>query len=140
VVTPVKLGRPLDFVLVCPPVGLSTAAVYREVTIPKQPVDGTPLLRAVADGELEAIGQGLFNRLQEPAERLCPPVQHWLDRLQTLGPAGQRMSGSGSSLFGLCRNRSEAERIAGALTQESGAKSQEFGPGVPRVFIVRSCA
>ena len=33
----VALGRPLDFVLVSPPVGLSTAEVFRNVAVPPEP-------------------------------------------------------------------------------------------------------
>ena len=38
-VEPLALGRPLDFVLVSPPVGLSTAEVFRNVTLPAGPAD-----------------------------------------------------------------------------------------------------
>jgi 4-diphosphocytidyl-2-C-methyl-D-erythritol kinase len=133
VVTPWPLGQPLHFVLVCPPAGLSTAEVYRGVTVPQRPQTGDEIRRAVAAGDMEEIGRRLHNRLQPAAERLCPAVAFWQARLETLGGLGQAMSGSGSSLFALCRDRQEALRIARGLHDgpDEGVR--------PRVFIVRSC-
>jgi 4-diphosphocytidyl-2-C-methyl-D-erythritol kinase len=132
-VTPAPLGRRLDFVLVCPPVGLSTAEVYRGVTVPEQPQTGEALRQVAAAGNIEELGRCLFNRLQPVAERLCPAVAEWAQRLAHLHPAGQLMSGSGTSLFALCRDRQEAVCIARAL---SGGPDE----GVcPRLFIVQSC-
>lgn len=132
-VTPVGLGRRLRFVLVCPAVGLSTAAVYQAVTPPETPQSGSALRRAVEAGDIEEIGRRLHNRLQPVAERLCPEVAALCNRLEELTPAGQLMSGSGTSLFALCRDQHEAMRIARALRQATW-------PGrPPDVFVVRSC-
>jgi 4-diphosphocytidyl-2-C-methyl-D-erythritol kinase len=131
-VMPVALGSPLWFVLVCPPWGLATADVYRAVTVPERPRDGIGLLQAAAAGDVEALGQGLFNRLWEPARRLRPELSAWLERLDVPGAVGRAMSGSGTSLFALCRDRREALRVARGL---------RLGPeegGTPRVLIVRS--
>src|SRR4051794_20413883 len=74
IVTPLRLGGPLWLVLACPPAGLSTAAVFRALTVPDEPVDGSALQASVARGDVEETGRRLFNRLQPVAERLCPPV------------------------------------------------------------------
>jgi 4-diphosphocytidyl-2-C-methyl-D-erythritol kinase len=132
-VEPLRLGRPLDFVLVSPAVGLSTAEVFRGVTVPEAPRDGAASRRAAAAGDVEELGRQLFNRLQPAAERLCPDVAGLCARLAGLGPAGWLMSGSGSSVFALCRDAGEALRVARAL---SAAPEQTRGA---RVCIVRSC-
>jgi 4-diphosphocytidyl-2-C-methyl-D-erythritol kinase len=128
-----RLGRPLDLVLVCPPQGLSTAEVFRNLAVPAEPVSGAGVRQAAEAGDVEALGRQLFNRLQPVAERLCPVVASLDARLAKLGPAGQRMSGSGSTVFALCRGPAEALRIARGL----GAVREECA-GV-RVLIVRSC-
>jgi 4-diphosphocytidyl-2-C-methyl-D-erythritol kinase len=133
-VTPLPMGRPLWFVLVSPPVGLSTAAVYRGVTVPDVPQTGGEIRRAVEQGSPEEIGRHLHNRLQEPAERLCPEVAAIRQRLAALNLAGCLMSGSGSSLFALGRDRTEALRLAGALRRDPG------GPRIASVHLVRSCS
>jgi 4-diphosphocytidyl-2-C-methyl-D-erythritol kinase len=132
-VRPVTLGRPLHLVLACPPVGLSTAEVFRHLTVPATPLDGEELCRAVAAGDVERAGRLLHNRLQEPAERLCPAVAEARRRLAELGPAGTLMSGSGSAVFALCRDATEAVRLTRALDP---VREEREGP---RVLIVRSC-
>jgi 4-diphosphocytidyl-2-C-methyl-D-erythritol kinase len=132
-VEPRPLGRPLDLVLVCPRQGLSTAAVYRGVTVPDRPEDGKELGRAAERGDIEELGRRLHNRLQPVAETLCPEVADWSARLARFRPAGQLMSGSGSSLFALCRDRREALRLARGLSEAT----DDFVR--PRVFLVRSC-
>ncbi len=133
VVEPLRLGRPLTFVLVCPPVGLSTAEVFRALTVPTAPVTGDALRRAAVAGEVEELGRLLHNRLQPVAEQLCPVVAELRQRLEQLGPAGVLMSGSGSTLFALCRDAPEALRLARALrpVREEGDRTC--------VLVVRSC-
>jgi len=133
-VAPLTLGRPLWLVLVCPPFGLSTADVYRGVTVPEQPQTGIEIRAAAAAGDIEVMGRRLHNRLQPAAERLCPALAGYLARLAELGAAGQAMSGSGTSLFALCRDQREALRIARGLRSRS-----EEGMNA-RVFVVRSCS
>jgi len=140
-VTPLRLGRPLWLVLVQPPFGLSTAEVYRHVTVPGQPLTGQEIRRAAKTGDVTEVGRQLHNRLQPPAEQLRPEIAAWYVRLQHQGPAGALMSGSGSSLFALCRDQREALRIARGLR---GGRQERFSPGPPGsglvATIVRSCS
>jgi 4-diphosphocytidyl-2-C-methyl-D-erythritol kinase len=133
-VEPVALGRPLDFVLAFPGVGLSTADVFRGVAVPDEPVPGNDVREAARAGDVEALGRRLHNRLQPAAERLCPAVAGLRQRLAGLGPAGQLMSGSGTAAFALCRGPEEALRIARAL------RPAREDPAGARVSVVRSCA
>jgi 4-diphosphocytidyl-2-C-methyl-D-erythritol kinase len=126
-------SRAFWLVVVCPNVGLSTAEVYRHVTLPAAPATGEEIRRAVQDGRVDDIARRLHNRLEEAAQKLCPAVALWRQRLDRLGPAGRLMSGSGTSLFALCRDRPEALRLARQLRQ--GAEKGKC----PNVFLVRSC-
>jgi 4-diphosphocytidyl-2-C-methyl-D-erythritol kinase len=122
-VAPQLVGKPLWFVLLCPPVGLSTAEVYRGVTVPERAQTGEDIRRAVSEGDVEEVGRRLHNRLQPVAERLCPEVAEGLARLARLQPAGQAMSGSGTTLFALCHDHGEALRVQrglSAATEEGG--------------------
>ena len=110
--------------------------------------------RALSRGNVDEVGRLLFNRLAEPAARLDARIADYYKRLAALAPAGQLLSGSGSSLFALCRSPSEAERITADLRTElptiffecsrcgavcSGLAErkwfgpQEVGPGHPRL-------
>jgi 4-diphosphocytidyl-2-C-methyl-D-erythritol kinase len=96
-------------------------------------VDGAAVRRAFRAGDAVALGRLLHNRLQEPAERLCPAVSRLRQRLEALAPAGALMSGSGSTVFALGRDAADALRVSRALhdVREDGEQA--------RVFVVRSC-
>jgi 4-diphosphocytidyl-2-C-methyl-D-erythritol kinase len=118
----------LHFVIVRPPEGLSTRAVYEACRPAAQPRRAAALLDALVCGDARRSGRLLFNRLQTAAESLSP----WIDRLKRkfagMDCLGHGMSGSGSSYFGLCRHARHALRVARRL-QASGVGS---------VFAVRS--
>jgi 4-diphosphocytidyl-2-C-methyl-D-erythritol kinase len=133
VVEPLRLGRPLDLVLVCPAEGLSTASVFRALTPPQDRRPDSDVREAARAGDVQALGRGLFNRLQATAERLCPAVTGWHARLAGLGPAGALMSGSGTAVFALAADPAEALRIARELAA-AGRGGQRA-----RVCVVRSC-
>jgi 4-diphosphocytidyl-2-C-methyl-D-erythritol kinase len=138
VVKPVAVGRAFDLVLVKPPMGLSTADVYRELGSDPQSAirDPQSAMEALAEGNVEALGRSLHNRLQAPAVRLCPALAELLERLRTTGNAGSRMSGSGSCLFALCRDAREAEQVAANLVSGLPPDSELART---RVFVTRSC-
>ena len=79
------------------------------------------------------VTKRLHNRLQPVAERLCPAVGQLRERLTALHPAGVLMSGSGSTVFALCRHPAEALSIARGLRAR-----REVGDRL-RVCSVRSC-
>jgi 4-diphosphocytidyl-2-C-methyl-D-erythritol kinase len=120
---------PLDFVVVAPPVGLSTAEVYRAcrpaATSDAPPREGAPdsaatpsatsLIDAWRRGDKPGVGQALHNRLQDAAERLSPWIERLAREVDRYATLGHRMSGSGTSYFALCRNARQARRIAGEL-------------------------
>jgi 4-diphosphocytidyl-2-C-methyl-D-erythritol kinase len=116
-VEPVNLPEAFHFVLVCPPVGSSTAEVYRRLIPPERPRSVGPVLEAFASGNPIALGRSLFNRLQDVAEGLNPDLVQVRNALEELGPSldGHLMSGSGSAYFGLCRNVEAAHAAARRL-------------------------
>ena len=62
---------------------------------------------------------------------MCPAVGELNARLGRLGAAGRLMSGSGTTLFALCRDPDEAQRLASELTR----LPREL---VARVHVVRT--
>jgi 4-diphosphocytidyl-2-C-methyl-D-erythritol kinase len=119
----------LRFVVVCPPAGLLTAAVYGACQPAAKPQPLSPLVDALRRGDMQRAGRLLLNRLQPAAASLSP----WIGRLQgEFGRwdfLGHGMTGSGTSYFGLCRHARHARRIAGRL------RASRLGS----VFAVRSC-
>jgi 4-diphosphocytidyl-2-C-methyl-D-erythritol kinase len=72
IVSPEESSASFFIVLVCPPVGVATAAVYRSLQLPSVPVDGSAARNAFRAGRPEALGAALFNRLQPAAIHLAP--------------------------------------------------------------------
>jgi 4-diphosphocytidyl-2-C-methyl-D-erythritol kinase len=119
----------LNFVVVRPPQGLATVAVYRACRAAATPRPLQPLLDALYEGNVRQAGGLFFNRLQAAAEELSP----WIARLSRLMAVedclGHGMSGSGTAYFGLFRSALQARRVARRLLSR----------GVGCVVAVRSC-
>jgi 4-diphosphocytidyl-2-C-methyl-D-erythritol kinase len=140
-VAPLTPGRPLYLLLACPPAGLGTAEVYRGVVVPEAPGSGDEVRQAVEAGDVDEVGRRLHNRLQPVAEKLCPQIREVLEALAAHCPAGQLMSGSGSSVFALCRDQAEGLHILQALRRPSDEDGSGFrAAGGVRLFLVRSCS
>lgn len=114
IVEPLRSPRPLYFVLVHPPEGLSTADVFAQCR-PGRQAESDRLLDAIERGDQADLVQSLHNSLETAAEELQP----WVGRLRhAFARAGCRafqMSGSGTSFFGLCHHPLHAQRVAGRL-------------------------
>ncbi len=113
-VEPMDFGVRPHFVILRPPHGLSTAAVYAQVDEAGKR-NGGRRWSPTGNGRLHEVAGGLFNRLQTAAEQLAPwlrQVRREFDRLDVLG---HQLSGSGSAYFGVCRNARHACRMAAVL-------------------------
>jgi 4-diphosphocytidyl-2-C-methyl-D-erythritol kinase len=119
----------LCFVVVYPPVGLSTAAVYAACRPATQAREVQPLLDALRRGDLRQAGRRLWNRLQPAAEGLSSWVARLCREFREQDCLGHGMSGSGSSYFGVYRHARHARRSARRL----------YAKGLGAVFAVRSC-
>jgi 4-diphosphocytidyl-2-C-methyl-D-erythritol kinase len=128
-IEPVRQFGELHFVVVRPPEGLSTPAVYGQCRPAENAKSAASIIAAFERGAVGEAGRLLFNRLEPAATRLSS----WIARLQRLFQQsdclGHGMSGSGSAYFGLCRHAVSARRLARRLESH----------GVGRVFAVRSC-
>jgi 4-diphosphocytidyl-2-C-methyl-D-erythritol kinase len=72
----------------------------------------TALLAAARAGDAEALGPLLFNDLEEPVFRRHPAIRKVRDGLLADGALGAVMSGSGSTVAGLARDRAHARAVA----------------------------
>ena len=119
-IQPLPATPPLWFVLLKPPEGLSTADVYAEC-MPlhdgqyRQPVT---LLAALSNGDVQTIGEHLFNRLEVPAQKLWHRFGKLKNQLLQAGCLAVQMSGSGTAFFGLCRDEFHAGEILDRLTMQ----------------------
>ena len=112
-----SLGRvpPLPVVVVRPPEGLSTPAVYKACRVPSSTAPVGEITRAVMAGDSSRVARCMMNRLQQPAEELSSSVVRLREAFARTDCLGHQMSGSGSSYFGICRSAVHARRIAAQL-------------------------
>ena len=128
-VEPVVEFGAMSFVVVYPPEGLSTAAVYGACRPAEEARSSRPLLEALKRGDWRQAGRRLWNRLQPAAEALSPWVGRLREEFSRLDCLGHGMSGSGTAYYGLYRHARQAQRSARRLQAK----------GLGAVFAVRSC-
>lgn len=126
IIEPVGRLGSQHFVVVKPPAGLSTPAVYRACRPAAQPRPVAPLIEALRRGQLARAAACLHNQLQAAAESLSPWIARLAGEFGRVDCLGHRMSGSGTSYFGWCRDARHARRVAACLR----------GRGVGQVYAV----
>jgi 4-diphosphocytidyl-2-C-methyl-D-erythritol kinase len=77
--------------------------------------DPAALLESALRGDAEGVGPLLFNDLEAPVFARHPELAEAKRRLIDAGSLGAVMSGSGSSVAGLARNRSHAIEVAASF-------------------------
>ena len=115
---PLPEAPSLAHVLIVPPERLSTKDVYnsRQFTLTASAPSITMITHALRNGSLGELAHGLRNDLEPEAIRRCPVINTMLACLSDLGCAAARMSGSGSSVFGLYADLAAARGIARRLS------------------------
>jgi 4-diphosphocytidyl-2-C-methyl-D-erythritol kinase len=121
-IEPLPTRGGLHFVVARPPAGLATAEVYQACRPAEQPRSVASLVDALRRGRVDRIGRLLHNRLQQAAAGLSPWVARLEQEFSSLDVCGARMSGSGTSWFGLCRDARHARRVASRLRARNVAE------------------
>ncbi len=106
------------FVLLKPPFCISTAQVYK--VCDERPIihpDNVLMQKAVKEGNIEAIGTNLSNALEAAAFSIYPQLAEYKKRIISCGAMNALMSGSGTTLFGLCRDLERAELVKERLVK-----------------------
>ena len=135
VITPLPELPRTWLVLVHPLIGVSAAWVYRHPKLGRSTetrVDGqtpqfTRALAALAAGNLAEV---IFNRMEGVVFAEHPQLATWKERLLALGCTAAAMSGSGSTLFGLCSGEAEARAIAADFREAPVTVVRTVGQGI----------
>ncbi len=109
------------FVLLHPAIEVSAGRVYNHPELRKSREERIGELTSSFEGVLAAVSRGsiadvLYNAMEIPVFMEYPELAVLKQRLLDAGCAGALMSGSGPTLFGLCKDRAHAERIAAQFT------------------------
>lgn len=76
------------------------------------------LAKAINHKDIEKIGLLLYNDLQKVVLPEYPQVENLIKKFQAQKCLGSMMSGSGPTVFALCRNQTEAEKVTQNITEE----------------------
>lgn len=118
IIEPIEGAAACHYVLVCPPLSVSTPAAYRKLRFPLTPTDriATMTRCSLVSGDSESLGASLFNRLEGPVFARVPALADAKRQLERSALfTGVAMTGSGSALFGVCRPdewREARDRVA----------------------------
>lgn len=97
-----KVNHKLNFLLLLPAGGVSTAQCYKLYDgTPQDARSCEPALNALLTGDTERLGKSLFNALYAPAVKLNVGVETAFYELTDFAPLGVNMTGSGSGVYAL---------------------------------------
>jgi len=103
------------FVVVNPLICINTKEMYGKIKLTYEPKRSTILLDKLTKNSYENIAKNLFNRFEDTVIPLYPVIKDIKAQLVKLGCKGSLMSGSGSTVFGVVRDRKAGEEIVRAF-------------------------
>jgi len=114
VLQPIDVRGHIWLVVVDPGIFVSTREVYQGLgeCLTKRRNDVRILIRALKDADAAGLSPYLFNRLEQVVFERHPQVRTLKETLAARGARAVLMSGSGSIVFGVAADRSEAVRMA----------------------------
>ncbi len=103
-----------NLILIIPPFSCNTAAVYRQYDQAPVPFFREDTVCTMARAaKLNAVA--LFNNLADPAMRIAPDLRDLLDRTAATTGCPAHITGSGSAIFVLLEDNTEASKITATL-------------------------
>ncbi|KRN95987.1 4-(cytidine 5'-diphospho)-2-C-methyl-D-erythritol kinase [Furfurilactobacillus siliginis] len=103
-------------VIAKPKISVSTPALLRQVNYEKLAhTVPTDLLTAINAGDYEGICANVANVLTPITARQHPTITHIKEKMLHFGADAAEMSGTGPTVFGLCKKQSRAQHVANGL-------------------------
>lgn len=119
ILEPIEIKNQYYCIIVVPEKGCSTKDVYNAYKPTKESKNNIEeVIKALKDGDDETLAKLINNDLEPAAISIVPEIQETKDLLKELGLKIVLMSGSGSSVFGLTTDKSEAKKIFKQLYKE----------------------
>ncbi len=113
IVTPYPLNVKYNYIIIYPRFEVSTAMVYKnsKISLTKNLKDVSFFLQKLESGNPQELGSGLHNRLEDIVFRLYPDLEKIKKTLTKFDFCGTLLSGSGSALYGLCKEGMDSKEI-----------------------------
>lgn len=108
----------LWLVVVKPAISVSTPRILRALNcdqIETRP-NTAQLVQAIAAQDTDQLVAGMNNVLAPITSARYPQIEHLIERLETFGADIAQMSGSGPTVFAVCRQLSKAQRVYNSIS------------------------
>lgn len=117
-VKPIETNLRLDFVVVKPAEGISTAEAFGRCAANRMENRQSPerIIRGLQNGNRRLIASGLFNRLETTAKTMSRQVRLVDEALARMDCTAHLMTGSGTACFALCHHQTQARQLAKRLS------------------------
>ena len=115
VLRPLSCARKLHFVLVVPSFGVSTASAYKGIDysrVAKGIHQTISLEKALQEGDFHVLRESVHNDFELSVFPAYPELLFLRDRMMKEGASAAFMSGSGSTLVGLCESAAAADSLS----------------------------
>ncbi len=114
-------GLKLDLVIVFPGFPVLTEWAYSAVNSGLTPddFDIKIVAGALARGDLSSLCRTLYNSFEDVVFKRHPVLREMREKMMDMGALGSLLSGSGSSVFCIVRNRNSAREIAAEFEKEN---------------------
>lgn len=126
ILTPIEKCPKVRILLAKPPVGVSTAYVYKNLkldTVTHPDIDA--IMEAISDSDIKKMSDSLGNVLESVTIPANPVIADIKKIMKDSGAIGALMSGSGPSVFGVFGSDEDVDRAYDALS-ESGLVKDLF--------------
>ncbi|MGT2933434.1 4-(cytidine 5'-diphospho)-2-C-methyl-D-erythritol kinase [Streptococcus catagoni] len=115
-VTPIKANLSSWVVLVKPDFGISTRTVFPDIDCDQiSRVDIAKIVSSLEKNDYEGLKASIGNSLEDISIARKPFIQKIKDKMMTSGADLALMTGSGPTVFALCRNERQANRVVNSL-------------------------
>src|SRR5699024_1833070 len=102
-------------VLAKPKIRVSTKSRYRELRPAKNKAATQEMQKAIINEDYQSIVSALKNDLEEVTVKKYPEVKKLLENMRVSGSDGALMSGSGPTVFGICRKERQSIHLYNAM-------------------------
>ncbi|MGV0168114.1 4-(cytidine 5'-diphospho)-2-C-methyl-D-erythritol kinase [Furfurilactobacillus sp. WILCCON 0119] len=107
---------PLWIVIAKPKVSVSTPSILRQIDYQAlQHATPDALIAAIEAGDYEGICQNVTNVLTPITARHHQTINHLKEQMLRFGADAAEMSGTGPTVYGLCKKQSRAQHVANSL-------------------------
>lgn len=111
-ITPIKLRDNWYVLIVMPDIGLSTKDVFTKAdTMELGHGDADEVIDALVKGDEDRLGKAMYNSLQAVSVSMNPEIQPIIDLMKSDGVSAVMMSGSGSSVFAISKNKMKLQKL-----------------------------